>query len=119
MKKFSSTYIDVENLDLFGRYEHSLLFNCNIRTLENVQLLNCDLNHSKLDIHEIEKLKNYSCTMNCGLFENVEYSELCFDLILMLLLKTKGNDQKRKAIFRILGADRVRDLSKEMEKIEL
>lgn len=119
MKNFDARYVDIENLQLYGRYENTLIFNCSIHNLENVQLLNCDLNYSKLLIDNIINLRNFSCTMNCGTFENVELSPLIFDLILMLLIKSRGNEQRRKRLFRMLGVERIRDLGQQMDKLEL
>jgi hypothetical protein len=119
MRKFNQIIIDREHLNLIGRHVNELIYNCSIDSLSNVELINCDLSKSKFLIDDINNLKNFSLTLDCGSFKDVTLSPLIFDLILMLLLKTKGNDTKRKKLISVIGKDRMKDLFAMMEGIEL
>lgn len=119
LRQFVNTFVDRENLSLLGKYENCLFYNCSVKDLSNVSLINCVLNKSRLLIQDINKLRNFNVTMNCGSFKGVQLSELIFDLILMLLISSAGNDTKRRKLVALLGKDRVKQLSKDMEGIEI
>ncbi len=118
LRNFDHTYID-QKVSLSGVVQNNLLYNCEVTDLTGVSLINCDLNQSKILIDDIAKLCGLVLSMNCGSFRNVTLSGLVFDCMVMLLYSTKGNDSKRRKLLSLLGKDRVKELSKNMESIDL
>jgi hypothetical protein len=76
------------------------------------------MNGSKLLTDKIEDALGLTATLDCHSFDNVELSPLLFDLFLVLLLKTKGNETKRRKLIQVIGEDRVRQLLSQLSEIE-
>jgi len=118
LRKFSETHIDKDLTETATDFENALLFNCKFRDLRGKSFINCDLNHSEFLTDRVEDLLNFSLTLNCHSFRNVVLSETIFDLLLLLLFITKGNDSKRKKLLSVVGADRARKLLRQLEDLE-
>lgn len=101
-----------------GHRENELFFNCTFKDLRNTTFKNCDLNHSKFTSDRAEELLGLTVTLNCHSFENVELSPFVFDLMLTLLLKTKGNVEKRRKLIEVIGEDRLRELLTQLKQVE-
>lgn len=101
MEKF---HID-ENLEELepGVYEDTVFFNCVFRNLRGVTFRNCIMNQSKVITENIREVQGLTVTLDCRTFENVELSETVFDLMLLMLVKGKGNTEKRKKLIEVLG----------------
>lgn len=83
----------------------TILYRCVFDNLRNVTLKNCDLNGSKFVTTRASKALRFTLTLNCGSFDNVEYSETLLKLFLYLLTRTKSNDGLRAKIAAILSDD--------------
>lgn len=104
--------------EMTGTHEGKLFYGCTFKKLNDLTLKNCDLNQSKFTTDQIEDMLNFTITLNCLSFSNVELSPLIFDMILMLLIKSKGNTEKRKSLISVLGRERVLELLKDMRDHE-
>src|SRR5688572_15795923 len=118
LRTFSEKHIDENLEETATSYDNALLFNCKFRDLRGKSFINCDLNHSEFLTDRVEDLLNFSLTLNCHSFRNVVLSETIFDLLLLLLFITKGNDSKRKKLLQIVGSERARELSEKLEILE-
>jgi hypothetical protein len=119
LHNFSQTYIDKQLKEEFvGYHENELLFNCELHSVRGLTLKNCDLNRTRLLVEDMQKALDFTVTLDCKSFNNVELSPLLFDLLLILLLKTKGNTDKRNKIITLLGKERISELLKQMEGLE-
>lgn len=89
-----------------------------MQNLAGATLKDCVLRGTRLDITKAADVLNFTVTLNCHSFNNVELSDYLFDLYLVLLLKTKGNTEKRRKLIDIIGKDRVYSILKELEQLE-
>lgn len=111
-------HIDADCSDLKGTHRNELFYNCTFKDLNGLDLIDCDLNQSKFVTDKLEDMLNFSVTLNCMSFGGVELSELIFDTILILLMKTKGNTQKRQALINVVGRERAKELLAAMSRLE-
>lgn len=79
---------------------------------------NCVLTESKVTAKGIDKLLGLTVTLDCNTFGDVELSEDMFDLLLLLLCKGKGNNEKRAKLLALVGEDRAYSLLKQMAYLE-
>jgi len=101
-----------------GHYSDQTFFNCVFRKLNGVIFENCDMNHSRLVATDVRDVLGLTVTLDCKTFENVELSPEMFDAFLCLLCKTKGNDEKRKELLKIIGVDTARKLLRKLRATE-
>lgn len=93
-----------QTLELEPRlYERVLFRECVITKCKGARLINCVLAESKFAINRIEDMQGCSLTLDCGTFSNVELSEAAFDYITLLLVRGKGNTEKRLKLIEALG----------------
>lgn len=119
VRKYNRHYIDTNFGEGFmGYHENELLFNCELNSIRNLTLKDCVLNRSKFLVEDLEKTRNFTVTLNCRSFDNVELSPLLLDLFLLLLTKTKGNDSKRLKILKIVGHERAKEILNKMETMD-
>jgi len=108
LHKFDETHVDEDLTKICNKeYKNALLFNCKFKDLRNVTFKDCDMNQSRILSDRIEELLGFTATFSCKHFHNVELSELVFDLFIMLLIQSKGNDEKRSKLKEILGQEKL------------
>jgi hypothetical protein len=118
LHQFSKVSID-ENCEVIsGHHENELFFNCTFKKLNGLTLKDCDLNRSTFKTSDVRDALNFTMTLNCHSFNNVSFSPLLFDLMLVLLLKTNGNTEKRQALIEVIGKERVIELLQELKSLE-
>jgi hypothetical protein len=94
-------------------------YNCTFNKLNGAVLKDCVLQGSKLAMTKPEDIIGLTLTMDCNTFRDVELSPEVFDLMLLLLCRTKGNNAKRLAIIeKVVGHDRSIELLKDTERLE-
>ena len=94
-------------------------YNCTFKKLANATLTNCSLSGCKFDMTKPEDIIGLSLTMDCFTFSNLELTPEVFDLLLLLICKTKGNTEKRLAIIEnIVGHDKSVELLRTLEHLE-
>jgi hypothetical protein len=101
-----------------GTFEDEVFFECTFKKLNGLTLKDCDLNRSKFTTDDIRDALNFTMTLNCHSFDKVEYSPLLFDLMLCLIIKTKGNTEKRKKLIEIVGEERLREILVALSSLE-
>jgi hypothetical protein len=106
LRTFSEIHIDEDCQDLTGNHENGLFFNCKFSNVRGLTLKNCDLNKSKFLTDSVKDALDFTVTLNCHSFRDVELSPLMFDLMLSLLTMTTGNDEKRKQLLDVIGQGR-------------
>lgn len=111
-------HIDEDCRELTGHHKGDVFANCTFDNLNGLTLERCDLSRSKFTTSTLEHALNFTVTLNCLSFNQVEMSELLFDLLICMLLKTKGNDEKRKKLVSVLGRERVVELLSAMKNLE-
>lgn len=102
-----------------GNYENELFYNCEMDVVKGVTLKGCTLLRSRLKTKNIEDALGFTVTLDCKTFEELELSPLMFDLLCVLLIKTKGNTEKRKRLIDILGNQRLHELLSAMGKLNI
>lgn len=118
MKTPEQTHIHEDCSSLTGTFEDHVFYGCHFNKLNGLALKNCDLNQSKFTTDRIEDMVNFTISLNCLSFQNVELSPLIFDLILCLLVKTKGNTEKRRRVLELIGHDRAHQVLRSMGRVE-
>ncbi len=106
LHNFSEEHIKEDCRELTGLHENGLFFGCSFEKLRGLSLKDCDLNRSKFLTESVRDALGFTLTLSCLSFRGVEYSPLLFDLMLSLMVMSKGNDEKRKKILEVIGADR-------------
>lgn len=111
-------FVDQNCEDFTGNYEGAVFNHCSFKNLNGLSLVKCDLSGSKFITDEIKDALDFTVTLNCLSFQDVEYSETLFDLLLCLMIKSKGNAEKRKQLIGILGEDKLKALLRVLHKLE-
>ena len=111
-------HIDEDCKAVTGEHDNGLFFNCKFDNLNGLTLRNCDLNQSQFVTTDIRKAMGFTVTMNCFSFGGVELSPQLFDLYLLLLCQTRGNDEKREQLLDIIGRDKAERLLSIMKRSE-
>lgn len=101
-----------------GHRENELFFNCQFDKVNDLVLKDCDLNQSRFTTSSVKDVLGLTMTLNCHSFQNVEFSELLFDLFMILAYKSKGNDEKREKLLDVIGRGRAAALLKVLNQIE-
>jgi len=117
--KFDGEFIDQDlRGKLKGRYKNYLFFNCIFGDISNVELIDCVLNRCKFTTDSLEKCRHVAITMECATFHGVELSEFLFDLIIVLLTKSTGNDSKRRKLISVIGKDKAKQILKSIKDLD-
>jgi hypothetical protein len=116
--KWNAEHFDEDCSDMNGLHHNELFYNCTFDNLNDLILSNCVLAGSKFTTDDIRDCLNFTLTLNCHSVRNVEYSELLFDMFLIMLDKTKGNDEKRKKILEIVGEEKADRIFKLISRLE-
>lgn len=86
--------------------------------MRDVTLRNCTLAQSTFLTDKIEDALGFTVTLDCMTFDDLELSPLMFDLLMVLLIKTKGNTEKRRRLIDVLGHERLHEILKAMRQLE-
>lgn len=106
LRRFSEVHIDEDLRGVTGTFENALFFNCTFGSLKDLKFINCVLDRSHFTETDPAQMLGFTVTLDCHSFSGVELSPEAFDLILMLLVKTSGNTEKRRAIIeKVVGHD--------------
>lgn len=118
-RDYSEVHIGEDCSHLAGRYFNALFYDCTFSRCAGLDLNNCVLENSKLTATEPQDIIGVSITLNCHTFHNLELSSEAFDLLMLLICKTKGNHDKRRAIVdQIVGRERAVELLRKMRTLE-
>lgn len=98
LRQFDEVHIDEHVGRLKGDYENALFFNCTFDSLDGLTLKNCVLDKSTVTARNPSDLLGLTVTLDCHSFSNVGLTEEAFDMLLLLLCKTRGNEAKRRTI---------------------
>jgi hypothetical protein len=94
-----------------GLHEDELYYECSIKRAKGCSFIRCCFTGSKLDFASVEDMQDLVMGMDCANFSRVELSPMAFDYMALLLVRQKGNTEKRAAIIEALGGkDYVRGL---------
>jgi hypothetical protein len=119
LREFSAIHIDENCENLTGFHENALFYNCTFRNLRGLTLKDCVLTKSKFLTDKVEDALGFTISIgDCLSFADVEYSPLLFDMNLLMLIKTAGNTEKREALIKLLGRDRVHELLTKFKSLE-
>lgn len=115
---FAASHIDQDCTKITGHHENELFFNCEFDDLRGLTLKDCDLNRSRFTTSDLRKALGFTLTLGCHSFDKVEYSELLFDLFLLMAYKSKGNDAKREKLLDVIGRERAEQLLRILSRLE-
>ena len=118
LRHFDEVHIDDDCTEFTGEHKNKLFYNCTFDNLNNLTLQNCDLNGSQFLTDDIRKALGFTVTMNCLSFSNVKLSPLLFDLLLLMLMKTTGNDDKREKLKDVVGRSKAEYLLSILKTLE-
>ena len=118
LREFSQQHINEDLTETVSDYDNALLFGCKFRKLRGRTFKNCDLNYSEFVTDNIKELLGFTLTLSCHSFKNVRLSPLVFNLLILLLLQTLGNDTKRRKLLSVIGKKTAKELLKRMEELE-
>ena len=104
---------------LTGEFENTLFFNCKFGSLKNLTLKNCVMDQSQFTETDPSRMLGFTVTLDCNSFSGIELSPEAFDLICMLLAKSKGNLEKRQALIKhVVGHDASFKYLKQLRDLE-
>lgn len=118
LRNFNKINIGKDCSDLTGFHENELFFECTFNHLKDLTLKNCVLDRSQFATASVRDALGLTVTLDCHSFNGVELSPLVFDLILSLLIMTKGNDEKVAELVKVIGTERVHALQRLLRRIE-
>lgn len=118
LREFSASHLSENFQDNIGVHENELFFNCTFNKLNGAVLKDCDLMNSKFITSKLRDALGFTLTLNCHSFKGVEFSEELFDMMLALLVISKGNDEKRKQLVEVIGANKFSKLKRLLKAIE-
>lgn len=118
LRLFDETHIHEDCSTMTGMHNNGLFYDCEFKQLRGLSLLNCALNGSRFTTDSIKDALDFSLTLNCFSFENVEYSELLFDLLITLCSMSKGNDEKRSKLAGVIGEGRLHAIQCVLKGVE-
>ncbi len=112
LREFNQVHIDEDCRGLSGTHTNELFFNCVFDKLSGLNLVDCDLNESKFKTSSIQDALGFSMTLDCFSFKGVEYSPLLFDLLVVLMSLTHGNDEKRRKLVDVIGPEKMQAMKR-------
>lgn len=116
---YSVSHIDEDCTASLGEHVNELFHNCTFKNVRGAVLKDCNLRHSKFVTDKLEDALGFTLTLgDCGSFEDVEYSPLLFDLLVVMMLKSKGNEEKRKKLLEVIGKDRVIEILRMLKRVD-
>ena len=119
LSAFVETHIEEEFHDIPAPKNHASFIDCTFHKLNGAVLKNCKMYGSKFAMTRPEDIIGLTLTMDCNFFSELELSEETFDLLLLLICRTKGNTKKRLQIIEnVVGHDRAVQLLKATELLE-
>ena len=119
LRQFSSIHIGEDCRALKGRFENALFNRCRFGNLNDLELINCVLFESTFESTEPSDALRFSVTLDCNTFNGIQMSSQFFDLLLLMLCKTKGNDEKRQAIVdHVIGRKAAREMFVKLSHLE-
>lgn len=118
LRTWNAIHIDENCESLQGHHENELFWNCTLNKLKGVTLKNCILTGSKFLTSDVRDALGFTMTLDCGSFKNVTYSEELFDLLLTLIITTKGNVEKRRKLLDVIGKERVAEILSTLATLE-
>ncbi len=118
LRQFSGTHISEDCHELTGDHENELFYGCTFHRLKGLTLKDCDLSNSRFTTKSVRDALGLTLSLNCHSFYGVEFSEELFDMMLGLLIMSKGNDDKRSALIEIVGEKKYQALSRLLKAYE-
>jgi hypothetical protein len=118
LRQWKEEHIEEDCSEMTGTHEDGLFFGCRFHKLNDLTLKDCDLNRSEFTTDDVRDALGFTLTLNCHSFSNVKYSPLLFDLLLMMMISTRGNDAKRLKLVEVIGKERFNQLSKILKVLE-
>jgi hypothetical protein len=99
--------------------KNAVFYKCTFNKLNGGTLKDCVMYGSKFAMTKPEDIIGLTLTMDCNFFSELELSPEVFDLLLLLICRTKGNNAKRLAIIeQVVGHDRAVQVLKDTERLE-
>jgi hypothetical protein len=118
LRKFNEVHIGEDCSTLSGEHNNGLFHDCTFNKLNGLTLKNCDLNCSRFTTSSIKDALDFTLTLNCHSFNDVELSPLLFDLLLVLMSTSRGNNEKRRQLVAVVGHRRWEAIQKVLSGIE-
>lgn len=97
-RNYSEEFYNKDCRLLKGRYVNTLFYNCLFDDLRGLELIDCVLDGSRFITDTPQKMLGFSVTLNCHSFQNVELSPQVMNTLLLVLCKSKGNENARRTI---------------------
>lgn len=114
--QWTGRYIN-QRLNLSGRrFVKTLFFGCKLDNLRGATLESCCLTNSEIAPKKMDDVAGITVTLNCFSWKDVTLNELAFDLMIWLLSLTKGNDEKRAVLKRIIRSDHMVEFQRELDE---
>ena len=119
LREWKESYINEDCRTITGMHENALFWGCTFEKLNNVVLKDVVLRNSKFITTKVQDALGFTLTVgDCGSFRDVQYSEELFDMLLVMMIMTKGNTTKRRKLMDVVGSNRVGQILKELATVE-
>lgn len=100
------------------RFLRALFFGCKLTRLRGTTMEHCSLQGSTIEPSRLEDLLGFTITLDCFSWQYMTLNSLAFDAMLFLLSITKGNDEKRAMLKRIISPENRDHLEDSFEHLE-
>lgn len=119
LRLLTEKHIDEEFKEAPPSKRGAEFYDCTFHRLAGVDLLDCTLYGSKFVMKNPEDVIGLGITLDCYTFNNLELSPEVFDFLMLLICKTKGNNEKRRVILEnVVGHDRAIELLRTFKNLE-
>lgn len=85
------------------RFFRELFYNCRFENVRNATFADCCLLNSKFDARNLTDVLGVTMSLDCFTFSGLEFNEAAFSGIVKLMSLTKGNDEKRAILRRMVS----------------
>jgi len=100
------------------RFVKALFYGCKLRNVRGTVFQNCCMRGSALEPQRVEEMLGLTVTLDCFTFDGVLLNSLAFDSILNLLAMTKGNDEKREMLKRMISENNRKQIDDATERLQ-
>jgi hypothetical protein len=115
---WTEQHIDESPIVQGKRFIRALFFGCKFTRLRGTTLEHCSLQGSTIAPSKLEDLLGVTITLDCFSWKYVTLNSLAFDAMLFLLSITRGNDEKREILKRMISEENRGHLEESFEHLE-
>lgn len=115
---WTEQHVDESPIVQGKRFLRAMFFGCKFTRLRGTTMEHCSLQGSTIEPSKLEDLLGFTITLDCFSWKYLTLNSLAFDAMLFLLSITKGNDEKRAILKRMISPENKDHLEDSFERLE-